>query len=250
MNIAFFSSSTESRPVFKALKNMAGFEVKAYSSFQGSPPSAELFFVAHFDQLIPPDWFNSAEYGSLNLHFSLLPKYRGPAPIQWALIKGETEVGISVLKLSAQFDQGDIVWQKPIAISSQTTSGELYKKLFKISTQEMPQIIKQYIKGQLKLTTQPSKSPTVYARRLTKQDGFLSWLKLEAALKGQDSVRIHNLIRGLSPWPGVWTELKSKRLKVLKSSINTKNNCLEIKQVQFEGKQPISFSAFKAGYLT
>ncbi|MBU0618785.1 methionyl-tRNA formyltransferase [Patescibacteria group bacterium] len=210
----------------------------------------DLFLILDFDLLLPPEWFNHPKNGTLNLHFSLLPKYRGPAPVQWALIKGETESGISLIKINDKFDHGPIVYQRKFPIDLNDTAESLYVKLWQETSKILGQTIKQYIKGNLKSITQPVKSPTAYARRLTKTDGFVAWHKLETAMKGTQANRLHNLIRGLHPWPGAYTTIqtgkKEIQLKILCSKIE--NNCLVLETVQLSGKSPISFKAFIAGH--
>lgn len=250
MKIGFFTSTKKPYPVFKSLKAHLEFEVEHLDvlSFKSPPPDGfDLFLVADFGFLMPKSWFNFPKYQTLNIHPSLLPKYRGPAPVQWAIINGETETGLSIMKINKEFDQGDVVYQQKVDININDTTPELYNKIFNLAGEKIGQIIEKYIQGQLDTQSQPEKSPTQYARKLTKKDGFVGWQEIMAGLEGQQSLKIHNLVRGLLPWPGVWSQFKNKKIKILKSHL--KNSKLVIDQVQIEGKQPISWQAFSVGYF-
>lgn len=268
LKVGLISTSPLSFGLQKVLSNHADFEVERIKNVSNKPPKKDLFFVSHFDQIVPPEWFNSAKHGALNLHFSKLPKFRGPAPVQWAIISGEKEVGISVIKINQEFDKGAVVWQKTYPLLPNYHSDQVYKNLYQTISPKVPQIINQYIKDKTNITPQPNKNVGIYARRLLKKDGFLDLKILKSVLykkplqnccmpevlkhakRKLSPLAVHDMVRGLYPWPGVYTffthHQKDLRLKILETRVF--KNRLQIKRVQVEGKKPISWQVFKNGY--
>ncbi|MFA5813941.1 MAG: methionyl-tRNA formyltransferase [Patescibacteria group bacterium] len=162
--------------------------------------------TAQYGLIIPQTIFNAPKYGTLNVHASLLPKYRGASPIQSALMNGETETGVTIMKMDAGLDTGPIILQKTIAIDPDETYPELEKKLVKIGSAALLEAVPKYISGELPLTPQDNSQATV-CKQLTREDGKVDWRK--------SAREIYNQYRGLTPWPGIWTIWNGKRLKLL-----------------------------------
>jgi len=206
----------------------------------------DLLISAHYGQKLPREIIKLASFSGLNLHFSLLPKYRGPAPVQWAIFNGEKKTGITILKIEESFDQGKIVAQEKIKIRPTDTSESLYTRLFQRGTKLLIKIIPDYIKGKIKLTKQDNSQASYYPR-LTREHGKIDW--------SRSSQEIECQIRAFHPWPGTWTKVKLeirdskfevKRLKILKAHLENEKLVLDF--VQLEGKKPVSFEEFKKGY--
>lgn len=184
-----------------------------------------------------PDLVISADYGEklppggLNLHPSLLPKYRGATPVPWQILNNEKQSGISIIKMVEEFDAGPIYAQEIVPILSNDTSPDLLKRCFTAGAKLLISILPKYLEDKITPISQPTKSPTPYCKKFTKNDGFVTWKNLDLA-------KLDRKIRALHPWPGVWTTLPDKR--ILKLLPNNK--------VQLEGKQPISYKQFLAGH--
>ncbi len=187
-------------------------------TYQLPATSYKLFVVAQYSTLIPDTLLNVPKYGTLNVHTSLLPKYRGASPIQSALINGEKKTGITIMKMDKGMDTGPILLQKTLKISPDDTYAILDTKLAKIGLQALLEAIPAYIQGEIKPKPQNNSKATV-CKQLTREDGKIDWNK--------SAQEIYNLYRGLTPWPGVWTiwnekprkkaePSRGKRLKLLK----------------------------------
>ena len=186
-------------------------------------PQAGLIISAAYGQKLPP--------GGLNLHPSLLPAYRGATPVPHQILDGLTQSGITIIKMTGEFDAGPIVAQVPVSIRSEDTAPDLLQRCFKAGADLLIKILPDYLNNKITLKPQPAKSPTPYCRRFTKQDGFVTWDEFK---QGVDDKKI----RALFPWPGVWTKLPNgKILKLLPQNM-----------FQLEGKQPITRTQFEAGY--
>lgn len=227
----------------------------------------QLQIVAQYGLLIPKEIINIPEFGTLNIHTSLLPKYRGASPIQSALINGETETGVTIMKMDKGMDTGPIILQKIVRIAENDTYLTLDKKLAKTGILALLEAIPDYISGKLQPIPQDSAKATT-CKLLTREDGKIDWSK--------SAKEIYNLYRGLTPWPGVWTTgddlnlnfAKGKRIKLLeikpnnlhvvplshcsivddKLYIGCKDGDIEIINLQLEGKQKMSAKDFINGY--
>jgi methionyl-tRNA formyltransferase len=190
--------------------------------------------VAKFGLIIPKDILDSFKYGVLNIHPSLLPKYRGAAPVQTAILNGDKITGVSVMKLDEKMDHGPILVQKEEEIGDNETADELYLRLFKIGADLLSQNLNQYIKGGLKLVPQDDKK-AIYVEPLTRQNGYVN------LNKPPEPDILKRMIRAYFPWPGAWTETKimnkKSRIKLLPEN-----------KIQVEGKKPISLKDFENGY--
>lgn len=179
---------------------------------------ADLFVVIGYGRILPPDIIDIPKYYSINIHPSLLPKYRGAAPINWAIINGERETGVTIFKLSSKMDAGEIILQRRIEINPDDTNLTLDKRLSEIGADMLIEALKKIEDNQIDFKPQDDRLAT-YAPKLKKEDGLIDWSK--------DSKRIYNLIRGTQGWPGAFTFYKGKRLKIFKVEIVDREECKE-----------------------
>ena len=227
--------------------------------------SPDLGIVVSYGKLIPEKVFNIPKLSCFNIHFSLLPKYRGAAPVQWALIKGEKETGVSSFWLEKTLDSGPIIVQQKIQIDNSDDEETLFKKLIPLGLSVMNETLELLKKGKVPGNIQQG-TPT-NAPILKKEDGKINWSK--------SAEEIRNIIRGTKLWPGAYCmgaegKLENKRIKILKAEIYNANapkkpgeiseiiknkgfvvNCgtgaLLIEEVQPENKNPMPAWAFLQG---
>ena len=217
--------------------------------------SADLYVVVAYGEIIKQAVLDLPRLGCINVHASLLPRYRGAAPIQRALIHGEHETGISIIKLVLKMDAGDVIAEEKIPITSNMIFKDLEEQLCQVGCRVLLRVIADYEKGCVVAVAQ-DESKVSFANKITTNECKIDW--------NQSALTIHNLIRGLSPHPGAWCEVtvhdQKKRLKILRSQYdptimqkpgmfilnqNGKNGfwvaCGEggilLEQVQLEGKQ-------------
>ncbi len=170
--------------------------------------NADLIVVAAYGQLLPQSILDLPKYGCLNVHTSILPKYRGAAPIQWAIIDGEAETGVTIMKMDAGLDTGDILTIHTTPITPEDNAATLHDRLAGIGAEALIVTIPLYISGDITPKPQPAEGST-YARKITKEDGRMDW-SLPARV-------LFNRIRGLTPWPGAFTFLAPEhKLRLLK----------------------------------
>ena len=169
---------------------------------------ADFLVVIAFGHVLPPAILEIPNFGAINSHASLLPKYRGPAPIQWAVIHGESETGITTMMMDKGLDTGDILMVAKEPIGPEDTAGSLHDRLAILSADLLIDTLNAFAKGNLKAVKQDSDQAT-YAPLLKKRDGHINWRKPAAS--------IENFIRGVTPWPGAFTFHGGKRIKIFKS---------------------------------
>ncbi|KKR71473.1 MAG: Methionyl-tRNA formyltransferase [Microgenomates group bacterium GW2011_GWC1_41_8] len=227
--------------------------------------SIDLAIVVAYGVIIPKELLDIPPYGFINVHYSFLPQYRGASPVQSAILNGDTETGVTIMKMDEELDHGEIISQQKIAIDQNDTTESLLNKLTELSKPLMIETIK-YIQEHYAfptLTTQDHTQAT-YCSRISKQDAFVEFEYITEALKGDElKVKLlYNKIRAYDPWPNVWTTLPNgKRCKIIKSvipenkasrkSIATDSRfpaCrqarrgndkgFQITEIQIEGKQP------------
>lgn len=165
--------------------------------------------VVGYGKILPTCIYSIPKYGTVNVHFSLLPKYRGPAPIQRAIMSGEKTTGVTIFFLNDGIDTGEIILQKEVAISEEDTAVTLQHKLTKIGIEALSEVIS-LLKTAGKINTKPqSLEGATFAPKLTKEEGKIDWQKT--------SYEINNLIRGAQPWPSAYTFVSLKgKLQMLK----------------------------------
>jgi methionyl-tRNA formyltransferase len=167
--------------------------------------SPDLVVVAAFGQILPKEMIALPAWGCINIHPSLLPKYRGAAPLNWAIIRGETQTGVTIMQMDEGMDSGDILLQEATAIGPCETVGELHDRLAVRGAQMLMETIGGIETGKIRRTPQEHAAAT-FAPRLKKEDGRIRW--------GTDARAIVRLIRGLSPEPGAYTFLDGKILRI------------------------------------
>lgn len=167
----------------------------------------DLIAVAAFGQILPPAILELPRFGCLNVHTSLLPKYRGAAPIQWAILSGERETGVTIMKMDAGLDTGGILSQERTAILDQDDGQTLHDRLAQLGARLFVQTVPDYISGKTRPAPQPTEGAT-YARKIVKEDGRLDWNRTAGELWNQ--------VRALVPWPGAFTRLPGQNAGLLK----------------------------------
>jgi len=226
---------------------------------------ADLYVVAAFGQILPKTVLDQPRHGTLNIHASLLPKYRGPDPITEAILQGDEETGISIMLLDAGIDTGPVLMRHKVPISNGDTLGSLTIKLAELGAQTLREALPLWIVG----TIQPEPQNDMYAihtHMRQKEDGKINWEKPAAALARQ--------VRAFMPWPGSYTFWRGKMLKIITShpysvevadsapgtalvreeaghrvlAIATGSGFLVVKQLQLEGKRGMSAEEFLRGY--
>jgi methionyl-tRNA formyltransferase len=222
---------------------------------------ADCFVVVGF-RILPPEVFTLPPRGTVNLHSSLLPKYRGAAPIRWAIIHGERETGVSVFFIEKEVDTGELILQEKVPIGEDENAGELHDKLSAVGAGAVLRAIDLVEKG--KVERMPQKGEPTPAPRILPEHCRIQW--------NRSPGQIVNLIRGLSPFPGAFTLMEGKRLKVIKARVVTedsqryglpgeiieiqkeglvvsaKNGKILIMEIQLEGKRRMEVDAFLRGY--
>lgn len=165
----------------------------------------DLIVVAAYGKILPKRILDAPRFGCINIHASLLPKYRGAAPIQWAIIKGEKETGVTIMQMDEGIDTGDILLQEKIEIAAEDTSLSIHDKLAGLGREMIIRALKLLEVGGLTRMKQNHEEAS-YAPMLSKEMGEIDWTKSAEA--------IFNLVRGLHPWPGTYTFINGKYLKV------------------------------------
>ena len=223
---------------------------------------ADVCVVAAFGQIIPASILHMKKYGCINVHASLLPKYRGAAPIQWAVIDGEKESGVTIMQMDEGLDTGDMLAKAIVPLDEKETGGSLFDKLSEAGGRLCVETLAKLEKGEITPEKQ-GESPTAYASMLDKKMGNIDWNK--------SAVVIERLVRGLNTWPSAYTHLDGKTLKiwacdvlpqsaskgesgeileVTKDAIHvqTGDGILVLREIQLAGKARMDAGAFLRGY--
>ena len=223
---------------------------------------ADVCVVAAFGQIIPASILHMKKYGCINVHASLLPKYRGAAPIQWAVIDGEKESGVTIMQMDEGLDTGDMLAKAIVPLDEKETGGSLFDKLSEAGGRLCVETLAKLEKGEI-IPEKQGESPTAYASMLDKKMGNIDWNK--------SAVVIERLVRGLNPWPSADTHLDGKTLKiwacdvlpqsaskgesgeileVTKDAIHvqTGDGILVLREIQLAGKARMDAGAFLRGY--
>jgi len=169
---------------------------------------ADAYVVVAYGKILPQWLLDLPRLGAYNVHASLLPKYRGAAPIHWAIANGDTRTGITTMKLDAGMDTGDLLLQQEIGIEPEDTCASIHDRLCEIGAEMMLKTLEDLEKGTAKTIPQDPALAT-YAPMLKKSDGLLDW--------NQSAVSIHNRIRAFNPWPGTYTQLEGQTLRIWKA---------------------------------
>ena len=221
----------------------------------------DVIVTAAFGQILTQEILDIPELGCINVHASLLPKYRGPAPIQWAIINGETETGITTMQTERGVDTGDILLQEKVEIGPEETAGELFGRLSELGGKVLVKTLKAIEAGTVAPTPQNHDKATHYPM-LKKEDGKIDFCKKAHEIK--------NLVRGVNPWPGAYINLGAEIIKVwdvdvvhCKSRrrpgtlvscdakngivVNTADYEIALKEVQFAGKRRMEATSAMCG---
>ncbi len=213
-------------------------------------------------RMLPESIWSFPPMGTLNVHGSLLPQYRGAAPINWAIINGEKETGVTTFRLQHAIDTGDILLQERIPITPNMTAGELHDIMMEVGAQTLVKTLEGLIKNTLQAIPQKEDSTIQHAPKIFTKDCSIDWQKPVA--------QIHNLIRGLAPFPGALTKVDGKIVKLFSTSIvhetpkepigsfitdgktfakfTCSDGYIELKDIQWEGKKRMPIADFLRGY--
>ena len=165
----------------------------------------DIIVVVAYGCIIPPQLLHIAKYGCINLHVSLLPKYRGSAPIQWAVLNGDAETGVSIMQLDEGLDTGDVLMVEPVAIDPEETSGELFDRVSAVGAKTLVDALAKIEAGQLTPVPQDHSKATL-APPLSKDTARFAFT--------EDAAHIHHWVSGMNPWPTAWFEQDGKHIKV------------------------------------
>ena len=218
----------------------------------------DIIVVVAYGCIIPPQLLHVAQYGCINLHVSLLPKYRGSAPIQWAVLNGDAGTGVSIMQLDEGLDTGDVLLVEPVSIDPEETSGELFDRVSAVGARTLVTALEKIPAGELKPRKQDETQATL-APPLTKEMAQFHFT--------EDAAHIHNWVRGMNPWPAAWFEQQGKRIKVQESrlaenpqnaapgtvlalkplTIAAANGAVALLTVTPEGGKPMAGTAWAAG---
>lgn len=221
----------------------------------------EVIVVVAFGQILPKEILEMPKYGCVNVHASLLPKYRGAAPIQWAVIDGEKESGVTTMLMEEGLDTGDMLKKTVVPLDVDETGGSLHDKLAAAGADLLIETLRELQDGTAVRTKQEDRLSN-YAKMLNKQLGRIDFMK--------PAEEIERLIRGLNPWPSAYTGIDGKTLKIWSATVvdkeiegefgevvevnkdsllvKTGNGLLQLDEVQMEGKKRMEIDAFLRGY--
>ena len=233
---------------------------------------ADLYIVAAYGKIIPKEIINLPKCGSLNIHPSLLPRWRGPSPIQYTILNGDTETGVTIIKMDEKMDHGPILAKRELKFSifnfqfSKITYQTLHDELTKLGAELLIETLPKWIAGEIKPTPQNEVEAT-YSKILKKEDGRIDW--------SQPAEKIEKKIRAFNPWPGAWTtwskngrtyRLRIEEADIFKSEdkkappglvwktdnsllcIKTAKLNLSVKKITLEGKKTMEVKEFLRGY--
>lgn len=221
--------------------------------------NADLQAVVAF-RMLPDIVWSMPKMGTINVHGSLLPKYRGAAPINWAIINGEEYTGVTTFKLQHEIDTGNILLSKSIRIEEHDNAGSIHDKLKKVGAQLLLETIRGIASGNLAEVPQDATQPILHAPKIFRETGMINWSK--------STKQVNDLIRGLSPTPGAYTLLHGKMIKIFRAEASSDNippgeyhtdqktflgfgtgdGSLLVKELQPEGKKRMQITDFLRGY--
>ncbi|MGN1050800.1 MAG: methionyl-tRNA formyltransferase [Acutalibacteraceae bacterium] len=217
----------------------------------------DVIVVVAYGQILPESILKIPKYGCVNVHGSLLPKYRGAAPIQWAVIEGEEKSGVTTMLMDKGLDTGDMLLSREVKISEDETAGELFDRLSFIGGDLLIDTLSSLKKGSIVPKKQES-GKSSYAKMLDKSIAKIDFSK--------SAREVHNLVRGLSPWPVAYTFIGGKKLKIYKTALSKKcgnpgeivslkpltvackDSSLQILEMQIEGKKRMTSKDFLMGH--
>lgn len=229
--------------------------------------NADIMVVIAFGQILPKTILEMTPYGCINVHASLLPKYRGAAPIQWSIIEGESVTGVTTMQMDEGLDTGDMIMKREVPIAGDETGESLHDKLAAAGAALCVETLKA-LEDKTAVFEKQGESPTAYAKMLTKEMGNIDW--------SQSAVQIERLVRGLNSWPSAYTHWKGKVMKIWRAkaeeaqpgaerqtevqpgtvtetdkndfAVQTGDGVLRVFEVQIPGKKRMETGAFLRGY--
>lgn len=232
-------------------------KLKTFAAEHPELASADVFVVCQYGLIIPQSVLDLPKKGTINVHTSLLPRYRGASPIQAALIHGETETGVTIMQMDAKMDHGAILAQETVAIAADDTYPTLSEKMIPVAQRLLVANVKKFAEGTATPQEQQHDQATT-CTILSRDDGKLDFSKT--------ADQLYNLFRGTYPWPGIWTTWEGKRLKLLNIRPSTENvepgkavwqnnelligtakGSLKILELQLEGKNALPANIFIQG---
>lgn len=220
----------------------------------------EMMVVVGYGQIIPQAIIDIPRYGILNVHASLLPKYRGAAPIQWSIASGDVETGVTIMQIDAGLDTGDMLLKAALAIDPAETAPELGRRLAPLGANLLLEAIRE-IEAGTSVREKQDEAVASYARILKKEDGLIDWTR--------PALEIYNRLRGFTPWPGGYTIFRGQQLSIVSARIADGNGlppgrlyanrrtlfaacgagtALELEDVQIAGKKRMPAESFLNGY--
>lgn len=243
-------------PVFQPAKVKAPEAVEVIRNMK-----PDVIVVVAFGQIISKEILDMPKYGCVNVHGSLLPAYRGAAPIQWAVIDGLKKTGVTTIQMDESIDTGDIIMKEELELDAKETGGSLFDRLCTLGCEVIVKTLKAIEDGKATRTKQDD-ALSNYAKKLDKSTGNINFT--------EDAVKIERLIRGLNPWPSAYTHINGKTLKIWDADVvpgkesvepgvvtevdkdsfivQCNNGALKILEVQMEGKKRMTTDAFLRGY--
>ena len=248
----FFPAREHGVPVYQPTSMRDGEALKIFHAIK-----PDVGVVIAYGKILPQEILDSPKYGCINVHASLLPKYRGAAPIQWSVIDGEPKTGVTIMQMDAGLDTGDMLLRSETEIQPDETAGELHDRLSAMGAELIVRTLDALAKGELRPEKQDD-SRSCYAKMLTKELCAVDW--------SRSAREIHNRIRGLSPWPVATAVLEGKKLKIHRSAVSDMeapeaecgeiisfdpltvkcgSGAVELLEIQAEGKKRM----FSADYL-
>ena len=243
-------------PVFQPEKIKTAEAVEVLRRYE-----ADIFVVAAFGQILSKEILEMPKYGCINIHASLLPKYRGAAPIQWAILNGDAITGVTIMQMNEGLDTGDILTTKEVEISAEETGESLFDKLAIAGAELLIETLPEIEKGTLTPIKQEEEKAS-HVRMLTKEMGKIDWEK--------EAIVLERLVRGMNSWPSAYCRLRNKNMKVWRAAvleedtdarpgeivnvtkdalyIQTGKGQLILKEVQLESKKRMAVKDFLIGY--
>ena len=217
--------------------------------------SPDIVVVVAYGQIIPKNFLNIVKFGFINIHASLLPKWRGAAPIQRAIMNSDKKIGVSIMKIKEKLDRGPVLTSKELELDQNVTHGEMEKKLSLMGADLLIESLKTVEAGTSKFIDQKHSEAT-YAKKIDKAEAKINW--------NLDANKVLSHIHGLSPSPGAWFEFENERFKVLRAKISTlngksssvldenltiacKSNSIQILELQRQGKNKQTTKEFLLG---
>lgn len=243
-------------PVFQPEKIKTAEAVEVLRGYE-----ADIFVVAAFGQILSKEILEMPKYGCINIHASLLPKYRGAAPIQWAILNGDAITGVTIMQMNEGLDTGDILTTKEVEISAEETGESLFDKLAIAGAELLIETLPEIEKGTLTPIKQEEEKAS-HVRMLTKEMGKIDWEK--------EAIVLERLVRGMNSWPSAYCRLRNKNMKVWRAAvleedtdarpgeivnvtkdalyIQTGKGQLVLQEVQLESKKRMQVKDFLIGY--